>query len=115
MSQKNHKMSIISFLGLGPVFDVDPLFGSTDEEMELLYERYLAGDTSLPPEVIAEFDMIKNNAPPSIDNQKGTIRINGPPPPYEDVEKGLPMTKPKHVVYVPTDSKQKSSNDEIKK
>eukprot|EP00800_Vazella_pourtalesii_P008829 TRINITY_DN22694_c0_g1_i1.p1 TRINITY_DN22694_c0_g1~~TRINITY_DN22694_c0_g1_i1.p1 ORF type:complete len:123 (+),score=18.74 TRINITY_DN22694_c0_g1_i1:45-371(+) len=108
-------MSIISFLGLGPVFDVDPLFGSTDEEMELLYERYLAGDTSLPPEVIAEFDMIKNNAPPSIDNQKGTIKINGPPPPYEDVEKGLPVSKPKHIVYVPT-GKQKSSKEEaIKK
>ena len=109
-------MSIISFLGLGPVFDVDPLFGSTDEEMELLYERYLAGDTSLPPEVIAEFDMIKNNAPPSIDNQKGTIKINGPPPPYEDVEKGTHVTKPKHVVYVPSGSKEKcSKKDDIKK
>ncbi|KAI6649506.1 hypothetical protein LOD99_11871 [Oopsacas minuta] len=101
-------MSIISFLGLGPVFDVDPLFGCSEEEMELLYERYLAGDTCLPPEVIAEFDMQTKNAPPSVENQKGTFSINGPPPAYYDIEKGIPAKKPKHVVYVPTESKPKA-------
>ena len=102
-------MSIISFLGLGPVFDVDPLFGCSEEEMELLFERYLAGDTSLPPEIIAEFNIQTKNTPPSVDNQKGTFSICGPPPAYCDIEKGLPVKKPKHVTYGAIEGKSTST------
>ena len=101
-------MSIISFLGLGPVFDVDPMTGYSDDEMGLLFERYLAGDTTLPPEIMTEFDIQTKNAPPSVDNQQGTFSINGPPPAYADIEKGLPMPKPKHVASEKYGDKSKS-------